>query len=81
MRRFLGVVWGLAAIRARVDDDWADPAAVARFIQDLEATIADGRHFWAADNGQAAILFCLADDEAEKINALRPGILTRYVGC
>jgi len=68
-----------AAISARVDNDWADPAAVARFILDLEATIADGRHFWAAENGQAAILFCLADDEADKINALRPGILTRYV--
>ncbi len=28
-----------AAISARVDNDWADPAAVARFILDLEATI------------------------------------------
>ncbi len=66
-------------IEARVDNDWADPAAVATFVRDLETAIADERHFWAADNGQSSILFFLTDGEAAKINALRPGLLLRYV--
>lgn len=64
---------------ARVNNDWADPKAVATFMLDLESTIGDGRHFWAADNGQSSILFFLKDAEAAKVNALREGILQRYV--
>jgi hypothetical protein len=66
-------------LRARVDNDWADPKAVAAFMLDLESAIGDGRHFWAADNGQASVLFYLTDAEAAKINALRRDILQRYV--
>lgn len=66
-------------IEARIDNDWADPRAVAEFVLCLEAAIRDGRRFWAADNGQSSILFFLTDTEAAKINALRPEILVRYV--
>jgi hypothetical protein len=65
-------------ITARVDNDWADPAALAAFMHDIETTIADGRHFWAADNGQSAVLFFLTDPEAARINALRDQLLQRY---
>lgn len=64
-------------LKARVDDDWADPKAVAAFVRDIEAAIGDGRHFWAADNGQASILFFLTDAEAAKVNELREDILVR----
>ncbi len=66
-------------IIARINNDWADPDALAAFMSDIETTIADGRHFWAADNGQAAVLFFLTDSEAARINALRDDILQRYV--
>lgn len=65
-------------ITARVDNDWADPNAIAAFMRDIETTIADGRHFWAADNGQAAVLFFLTDSEAAAINTLRDELLQRY---
>lgn len=66
-------------LSARVDNDWADPQAVAAFVRDIEVTLDDGRHFWAADNGQASILFFLTDAEAAQVNALRRDILQRYV--
>ena len=66
-------------IEARINNDWADPRAIARFVEGLEAAIGDGRRFWAADNGQSAILFFLTDTEAAKINALRPEILERFL--
>lgn len=65
-------------ITARVDGDWADPAALAAFLADIERAIGDGRRFWAADNGQALILFFLTDAEAGKVNALREDVLVRY---
>jgi hypothetical protein len=65
-------------IRARVDGDWADPEALAAFLADVEDAIGDGRRFWAADNGQASILFFLTDAEAGKVNALREDVLVRY---
>ena len=65
-------------IAARVDNDWADPAALAAFMRDIETTVADGQHFWAADNGQSAVLFFLTDSEAARINALRDEILQRF---
>lgn len=65
-------------IRARVNGDWADPEAVAAFLTDIEDAIGDGRRFWAADNGQAAILFFLTDAEVAKVNALREDVLVRY---
>lgn len=66
-------------LKARVDNDWADPAVVAAFLRDLEQAIGDGRRFWAADNGQASVLFFLTDAEAARINSLRPGLLEHYV--
>ena len=66
------------AITARVDGDWADPAAVAAFLADIEDAIGDGRRFWAADNGQSLILFFLTDAEAGKVNALREDVLVRF---
>lgn len=66
------------ALRAIVDNDWADPEAVTAFVRDIEAAIGDGRHFWASDNGQASVLFFLTDAEAARINALRPAIIARY---
>ena len=64
-------------LSAKVDHDWADPEAVAAFARDLETTIGDGRHFWAADNGQASVLFFLTDAEADKVNSLRTDVLVR----
>lgn len=66
-------------LKAVVDNDWADPEAVAAFVKDIEAGVSDGRRFWAADNGQASVLFFITEDEANKVNALRPGVLERYV--
>jgi hypothetical protein len=65
-------------LTARVDSDWVDPKAAAAFMRDIERTVADGRHFWAADNGQASILFFLTDAEAAGVNALREDTLSRY---
>jgi len=64
-------------LKARVDNDWADPEAIAAFMRDIETTRADGRRYWAADNGQASVLFFLTDAEASGVNALRPEILQR----
>lgn len=66
-------------LSARIDNDWADPEAVIAFARDLQATIGDGRRFWAADNGQASILFFLTDAEAANVNALRRDVLIPYV--
>lgn len=66
-------------LSARIDNDWADPDAVAAFVRDLQATIGDGRRFWAADNGQASVLFFLTDSEAAQVNSLRPDALIPYV--
>jgi hypothetical protein len=66
-------------LRARVDNDWADPEAVEAFVRDLEAAAKGAPRFWAADNGQASVLFFITKAEAAKINALSPGILQRYV--
>lgn len=67
------------SLSARVDNDWADPKAVAAFMLDLESAIGDGQRFWAADNGQSSVLFFVHDAEAAKINALRERVLQRYV--
>ncbi len=66
-------------LKARVDNDWADPEAVGAFFRDLEAAAKGASRFWAADNGQASVLFFVTKAEAAKINALSPGILQRYV--
>lgn len=65
-------------LKANVDNDWVDYEAVAAFVRDIETTIGNGRRFWAADNGQAAVLLFITDAEASKINALRADVLVRY---
>lgn len=65
-------------LTARVDDDWVDPDATASFVRDVEAAIGDGRRFWAADNGQASVLFFLTESEATQINALRGDCLSLF---
>ena len=47
------------------------------FFRDIEGELADGRHFWAADNGQSSVLFFLTDAEAAKVNAQREDVLVR----
>ena len=64
-------------LTARIDHDWADPEAMGAFFRDIEGELADGRHFWAADNGQSSVLFFLTDAEAAKVNAQREDVLVR----
>lgn len=65
-------------LKAKVNDDWADPEAVTAFVKDVEVGTGDHRRFWAADNGQSSVLFFITGAEATAINALRAGILERY---
>ncbi len=55
-----------------VDYDWADPEIIAAITADLVPT---GMSFYAKDNGQASIWFCLDEDTAEKLNTLTNGAL------
>lgn len=66
-------------LKARVDNDWADPDAVTTFVKDVEAGIGDDRRFWASDNGQSSVLFFITEAEAAKINGVCAGILQRYI--
>ncbi|RYG38105.1 MAG: hypothetical protein EON93_02610 [Burkholderiales bacterium] len=66
-------------LEARVDNDWADPEAVRAFVQDIEDAVGGGQRFWAADNGQASVLFFLTDAAAARINSLRADTLQPYV--
>jgi hypothetical protein len=62
---------------ARVRDDWADVEALLPFFRDLEQALADGRRFWAGDNGQSILVFLITDLTAGRINALKANTLTR----
>jgi hypothetical protein len=53
-----------------IDDDWADPKVIAHVMRDLQQ---DGGRFYAKDNGQAAILCFLSDDQAARLNQLSRG--------
>lgn len=64
-------------LTAKVNHDWADPDVVGEYVRDIEASLTDGRCFWAADNGQSSVLFFLTDAEAGKVNALREDVLVR----
>jgi hypothetical protein len=66
-------------LKARVDNDWADPKAVSAFVRDIEEAVGGGQRFWAADNGQASVLFFLTEETAAGINSLRADTLQRYV--
>jgi predicted transcriptional regulator len=65
-------------LEAQMENDWADPEAVQTIARDIEAAVGDGRTYWAADNGQAVILFFISGETAAKVNALTNGALTRY---
>lgn len=69
-----------SVLKARVDNDWADPDAVSAFIHDVEAAIGDGRHFWAGENGQASVLLFLTGAEAAQLNALRQALVQPFAG-
>ena len=66
------------SVEAAINDDWADAEAVHRIAEDITNAIGDGRKYWAADNGQAVILFFINDETAAKVNALTKGALTPY---
>lgn len=66
------------SIEAEINNDWADPEAVQTIARDVETAIGDGRTYWAADNGQAVILFFITPETAAKVNALKNGALSRY---
>ncbi len=50
-----------------VSDDWADGMVVSYVLDDIES---DGRRFYSMDNGQAAIIAYLTDDQASRLNEL-----------
>lgn len=66
------------ALSPKIDNDWADPQTIQQFIADIVATTKDGKQFWAADNGQAAILVYLNDEGAAKLNALSDGLISPW---
>jgi hypothetical protein len=56
------------SLEVEVNNDWADGLTVAILMGEIADAIGDGRRFWGADNGQANILFFLADDRREAAN-------------
>ena len=69
---------GAAEIRLTgvLTGDWADPDIVEGVMRAIEAALGDGRRFRAGDNGQAMILSCLTDAQADALHALDPDLLT-----
>jgi len=51
----------------KIDNDWADPNAVALIMNDFKKT---GMSFYSKDNGQASVWFYLDDVTAKKLNEL-----------
>jgi hypothetical protein len=66
------------SLKPKFETDWADEETVKQFIADIVATTNDGKQFWAADNGQAAILVYLNDEGAAKLNALSDGLISPW---
>lgn len=66
-------------IEVHIQDDWADETFVQALAKQIEGEINDGRRFWAADNGQAAILTFLNDEQASMLNRRSSGMLQHYV--
>lgn len=60
-----------------LSNDWADVGAVTNIIAEVEDAVGDGRRFYAGDNGQSILVYFVSDETAEKINRLRPGLLSR----
>ena len=60
-----------------VQDDWADTLTLTYVMSDLER---DGKRFYAKDNGQAMILYYLAEAHAAEINRLSNGALRAVTG-
>jgi len=57
-----------------IDNDWADPDAVAAIMQDM---IKPDYQFYYIDNGQASIWFYLTQANAEKLKELSNGLLKK----
>ena len=51
----------------KIDNDWADPNAVASIMGDMED---ENHRFYAKDNGQASIWFYLDESKAKALNKL-----------
>ena len=58
------------SLEVEVIHDWADGLTVAILMGEIADATGDGRRFRDADNGQANILFFLADDQVAKMNRL-----------
>lgn len=54
----------------RIDNDWADPDAVAAILSDLEVATNDGRRFCGVENGQSTTYFFIREDVVARVNAL-----------
>jgi hypothetical protein len=59
-----------------VNSDWADTMALAHVMADIES---DDQHFYSKENGQAMVLYYLADTAAEELNELSDNALARVV--
>lgn len=66
------------ALTPKFDNDWADADTIQQFLADIMATTNDGKQFWAADNGQGAILVYLDAAGAAKVNALSPDLIAPW---
>lgn len=66
-------------LTAKVKDDWADVEALIPFFRDVEDALADGRRFWAGDNGQSILMFLITDPVAKTINRLGGNELVPFV--
>lgn len=58
-------------IEPKVDDDWADSAAVETVMRDLKEP---GFDFYPKDNGQASTWFYLNESQAEALDELADGV-------
>ncbi len=52
-----------------VNDDWADPKAIAAIMRDIEKAVPAGA-FYGKDNGQGSTWFFLTPDQASRLKAL-----------
>ena len=61
-----------------IDNDWADAETVSTLTKLFEATVDDGRKFWASDEGQANSFVFLNDADANQLNLVVPLLVKRF---
>lgn len=66
------------SLTSKFESDWADVDTIVQFMTDIITTTNDGREFWAADNGQAAVLVYVSKEEAAQLNALSEGLIAPW---